>query len=78
MCVRSIEELTISLYLSVCVRSIEELTISLYLSVCVRSIEELQQQNERLLAVVRELSEDQERNERETVDSHTKVRGNPP
>ena len=40
-----------------------------------RSIEELQKQNEKLLAVVRELSEEQEEKERETVDVHTKVGG---
>ena len=40
-----------------------------------RSIEELQKQNEKLLAVVRELSEEQEEKERETVDIHTKVGG---
>ena len=38
-----------------------------------RSIEELQQQNEKLLAVVRELSDAQEGREKETVDIHTKV-----
>ena len=40
-----------------------------------RSIEELQKQNEKLLAVVRELSEEQEEKERETVDVQTKVGG---
>ena len=38
-----------------------------------RSIEELQGQNEKLLAVVRELSDEQERKEKETVDTLTKV-----
>jgi len=44
----------------------------LYVCVCVlpcRSIEELQEQNQKLLAVVRELSNDQELRETETTDS---------
>ena len=44
------------------------------MSVCVyRGIEDLQRQNEKLLAVVRELSEEQESKERETVDIQTKA-----
>ena len=39
-----------------------------------RNIEELQQQNQRLLAVVRELSDQREEQEKETLDEHTKVR----
>ena len=44
-------------------------------SICIfhRSIEELQRQNEKLLAVVRELSEEQEEKEKETVETQTKV-----
>ena len=38
-----------------------------------RGIEDLQRQNEKLLAVVRELSEEQETKERETVDMQTKA-----
>ena len=38
-----------------------------------RNIEDLQRQNEKLLAVVRELSEEQEEKERETLDIQTKV-----
>ena len=38
-----------------------------------RSIEELQGQNQKLLAVVRELSEERERQEAETVDEKTRV-----
>ena len=38
---------------------------------CCRSIEELQEQNQKLLAVVRELSEEQERNEQAAVDAKT-------
>ena len=52
--------------------------VALLLSIvcCVfRSIEDLQKQNEKLLAVVRELSEEQEEKERETVDVQTKVGG---
>ena len=40
-----------------------------------RSIEELQTQNQKLLAVVRELSEDRERQEKDAVDQQTRVRG---
>ena len=39
-----------------------------------RSIEELQQQNQKLLTVVRELSEESERQEAETLDEKTRVR----
>ena len=39
-----------------------------------RNIEELQEQNQKLLAVVRELSEERERQEAETVDEQTRVR----
>ena len=38
-----------------------------------RGIEDLQRQNEKLLAVVRELSDEQESKERETVDMQTKA-----
>ena len=38
-----------------------------------RSIEELQSQNQKLLAVVRELSEQRETGEREAGEEHTKV-----
>ena len=38
-----------------------------------KSIEELQQQNQNLLAVVRELSEEKEQAEQETVDQQTQV-----
>ena len=39
-----------------------------------RNIEELQHQNQKLLAVVRELSEEKEQRESECVLEHTKVR----
>ena len=38
-----------------------------------RNIEELQHQNQKLLAVVRELSEEKEQREAEYVQEHTKV-----
>lgn len=38
-----------------------------------KSIEDLQQQNQRLLAVVRELSEEKESEEMETLDQQTQV-----
>ena len=38
---------------------------------CCKSIKELQEQNQKLLAVVRELSEEQERNEQAAVDAKT-------
>ena len=48
-------------------------TISEHL-VTFRSITELQEQNQRLLMVVRELGEENEQREKETLDERTQVR----
>ncbi len=48
-------------------------TISQHL-VTFRSIEELQEQNQRLLMVVREQGEENEQQEKETLDERTQVR----